>query len=58
MRKQFLLALILFFSFCTYAQKIQSFNNSWEFVKDVDSVFTDQLLAKGGSLKWDLTQQT
>src|SRR5215831_7037501 len=52
MRKQFLLTLILFFSFYTYGQKVQSFNDSWEFVKGIDSVFTDQLLIKNSDTKW------
>src|SRR6185369_9705655 len=52
MRKQFLLATILFFSFYTYGQKIQSFNDSWEFVKEIDSVFIDQLLGNKIDVHW------
>ncbi|MEI9945349.1 MAG: glycoside hydrolase family 2 TIM barrel-domain containing protein [Chitinophagaceae bacterium] len=35
-----------------YAQK-QSFNQSWEFVKDIDTVFSQNLLAKNNIIKWE-----
>ncbi len=36
-----------------YGQTIQSFNDSWEFVKDIDSVFINQLLGKKNEIKWE-----
>ena len=52
MQKQFLV-LILFLPFFTYGQKMQFFNDSWEFVKEIDSVFTDRLLMRQSDIKWD-----
>ena len=53
MLKQFLFLLILLFPPFTYGQKIQSFNDSWEFVKGIDSVFKAQLLEKENNIKWE-----
>ncbi|HYO23105.1 MAG TPA: glycoside hydrolase family 2 TIM barrel-domain containing protein, partial [Flavisolibacter sp.] len=36
-----------------HAQQRQLFNNGWEFVKDIDSVFSDKLLKKKAAVKWD-----
>jgi len=52
MFKKVLLFLICTWPFCVDAQK-QSFNDSWEFVKEIDSVFISQLLGKKSEVKWE-----
>lgn len=39
--------------FNVYSQKKQSFNNTWEFVKDIDTVFSNNLLTKNSQVKWE-----
>jgi len=53
MHKLFFLFLLLVSSLFTYGQKVQSFNESWEFAKDIDSVFIAQLLGKKSDVKWE-----
>jgi beta-galactosidase len=35
------------------AQQKQLFNNNWEFIKGIDTVFSDKLLVKNSQLKWE-----
>src|SRR5262245_61189880 len=53
MRRQFLLALFVLFPMVMCAQKVQKFNDAWQFVKDVDSVFVGQLLGKKAEVTWE-----
>ncbi|HEV8513099.1 MAG TPA: glycoside hydrolase family 2 TIM barrel-domain containing protein [Cyclobacteriaceae bacterium] len=50
---KFSFSLIFFLPFLVHGQRIQSFNDSWEFVKGIDTVFTTQLLEKNGNTKWE-----
>ena len=36
-----------------YAQQKQLFNNNWEFVKGIDTVFSNDLLVKNSQVKWE-----
>jgi beta-galactosidase len=54
MLKRFLFILALvFLMFNVYSQQKQSFNNAWEFVKDIDTVFSNNLLVKNNGIKWE-----
>jgi beta-galactosidase len=46
-------SLILLFPVFAYGQNVKSFNDSWEFVKEVDSVFIAHLLGKQSDVKWE-----
>lgn len=39
--------------FTVYAQQKQPFNSGWEFSKDRDTVFANNLLAKNSGIKWE-----
>jgi len=53
MLKRFLFLLIFSFPSLLRGQTIQSFNDSWEFVKRIDTVFTNQLLERNSNVKWE-----
>jgi beta-galactosidase len=54
MLKHFLCTLAVVFSLMqAVAQQKQSFNSNWEFVKGIDTVFSDKLLTKNSDVKWE-----
>ncbi len=40
------------FTICIQAQQKKLFNYDWEFVKDLDTVFSQRLLSKDSQVKW------
>ena len=48
----FILILTLLL-FNAYTQQKQLFNSNWEFVKGIDTVFSDDLLIKSSQVKWE-----
>src|SRR5882724_4965142 len=44
--------IIIFPAFCL-SQKVESFNDSWEFVKDVDSVLISKLPERDDGVRWE-----
>jgi len=53
MLKQFLLPWVFVVPLFCSGQRVQSFNDSWEFVKGLDSVFTAQLSDKKSDVQWE-----
>jgi beta-galactosidase len=53
MRKLFFLILIFLFPFFAYSQRVQSFNDSWEFIKGIDSANTVKLASGSNEEKWE-----
>ncbi len=53
MLKQFLLLWVFVVPFFCSGQRVQSFNDSWEFVKGLDSVFTARLSDKKSDVQWE-----
>jgi beta-galactosidase len=48
-----ILPLILFVPVFSFGQGVQSFNEGWEFVKEIDSVFVGQLIGKSIEVQWE-----
>lgn len=55
MLKRFL-STVVFVSvlFNGYSQQKQAFNTAWEFVKDIDTIFSGNLLVKKSTVKWKM----
>ncbi len=53
MLKRFLFLLTFSFPLFIYGQSVQSFNDSWEFVKGIDTVFSAKLLENKSDITWE-----
>ncbi len=52
LRRWLLLLICIEFTICIQAQQKKLFNYDWEFVKDLDTVFSQRLLSKDSQVKW------
>ena len=53
LRRVLLILIGLEFAICIQAQQKRMFNYDWEFVKDIDTVFSNSLTAKNSGIKWE-----
>lgn len=53
MKNRFLSFLVMFFYFFGNAQQVKHFNHDWEFIKNVDTVFSPVLLEKTSKISWE-----